>query len=71
MLLFLIGKLGITSAFSVIFVHTAEMFPTVSFQFSLLHHVFLILIIYIIFIFRSFGVLALVVCVHYLGLELF
>lgn len=28
--LFLIGKLGITSSFGIVFVHTAEMLPTVS-----------------------------------------
>lgn len=28
-LLFLVGKLGITSAFSTVYVHTAEMLPTV------------------------------------------
>jgi OCT family organic cation transporter-like MFS transporter 4/5 len=28
-LLFLIGKLGVTSAFGVVYVHTAEMLPTI------------------------------------------
>lgn len=28
-ILFLIGKLGITSAFGVVYVHTAEMLPTI------------------------------------------